>query len=118
MEDKSIRGQASEPVVILPGPGVREAAHYAEVEHWARRRAETLRMFYNHATICVIANFVILLIDISTPGPVWFYNILLGWGLVLSLHALYAYELVPWSTLDWEYRTAKKLIEFRRRQQA
>ncbi len=69
----------------------------------------------NHATIYVIANFVILLVDISTPGGAWFYDVLLGWGLFLGLHALYAYELVPWSTLDWEHRTVKKLIEFRLR---
>ena len=40
---------------------------------------------------------------------------LLGWGLFLGLHALYAYELVPWSTLDWEHRTVRKLIEQKRR---
>jgi hypothetical protein len=61
----------------------------------------------------VIANFVILLIDLSTPGVPWFYDILLGWGLILGLHALHAYELVPWSTLDWEQRTVGKLIERR-----
>ena len=118
MEGKPTRGRASEPMAILPGPGFREAAYYAEVEQWAWRRVGSMRLFYNHATVYVIANFAILLIDISTPGTAWFYNILLGWGLFLSLHALHAYELVPWSTLDWEHRTAKKLIEFRRRQQA
>ena len=116
MEGKPTRGQAPEPAAILPNPRVRGAAHYGEVEYWAWRRAGSLRVFYNHATIYVIANFVILLIDISTPGPAWFFNVLLGWGLFLSLHALYTYELVPWSILDWEHRTAKKLIESRRRQ--
>jgi hypothetical protein len=115
MRQRPNSGQASEPATILPGPGVREAGHYAELEQWAWHRVRSLRMFYNHATIYVIANFIILLIDISTPGPAWFYNILLGWGLFLGLHALYAYELVPWSRLDWEQRTVKKLIEHRLR---
>jgi 2TM domain len=115
MRQRPTRGEASEPVAILPGPGVREAGDYAELEQWAWRRVRSLRAFYNHATVYVIANFVILLIDISTPGGAWFYDVLLGWGLFLGLHALYAYELVPWSTLDWEHRTAKKLIEFRLR---
>src|SRR5215471_3157020 len=115
MQNKRTKGQASEPVTILPGPGVREAARYAELEQWAWRRVRSLRVFYNHATVYVIANFVILLIDLSTPGGAWFYDILLGWGLFLSLHALHAYELVPWSTFDWEQRTVKRLIEHRLR---
>ena len=40
---------------------------------------------------------------------------MLGWGLFLGLHALYAYELLPWPTLDWEHRTVRKLIEQKRR---
>jgi len=106
-----MRGQASEAIAVLPGPSAREAAHYAELEQWAWRRVRSLRVFYNHATIYVIANLVILLIDLSTPGDPWSYDVLLGWGLFLGLHALYAYELVPWSTLGWEQRTVRKLIE-------
>ena len=113
VERKPTRGQASEPATILPGPGVREAAEYAEAEQWAWRRVKSLRLFYNHATVYVIANIVILLVDKSTPGGPWFYNVLLGWGLFLGLHALYAYELIPWSRLDWESRTVKSLIESR-----
>jgi hypothetical protein len=110
-----MRGQGSEAVTVLPGPGAREAAHLAELEQWAWRRVRSLRVFYNHATLYVVANFLILLIDLSTPGHPWFYNVLLGWGLFLGLHALYAYELVPWSTLNWEQRAVKKLMEQRLR---
>ena len=90
-----------------------EAANHAKLEQWAWRRVNSLRLLYNHATVYVIGNFVILLIDLSTPGVPWFYDILLGWGLFLGLHALHAYELVSWSTLDWEQRTVRKLIEHR-----
>ena len=110
-----MRGRASESVTVLPGVAAREAAQHAELEQWAWRRVRSLRSFYNHATIFVIANFLILLVDISTRGNPWFYDVLLGWGLFLGLHALYAYELVPWSRLDWEHRTVKKLIEHRLR---
>jgi hypothetical protein len=115
LERKPMRGQASEEVVVLPGPGVRRLAHQAELEQWAWRRIRSLRLFYNHATLYVILNFVLLLVDVSTPGRPWFYDVMLGWGLFLGLHALYAYELVPWSTLDWEHRTVRKLIEQKRR---
>jgi hypothetical protein len=48
-------------------------------------------------------------------GQPWFYDVLPGWGLFLGLHALHAYDLVPWSNFDWEQRTAKRLIEKRLR---
>jgi len=113
LAQKSMRGQGSEAVTVLPGPGAREAARLVELEQWAWRRVRSLRVFYNHATLYVVTNFVILLIDLSTRGSPWFYNVLLGWGLFLGLHALYAYELVPWSTLNWEQRAVRKLIEQR-----
>jgi len=115
LQRKPLRGQGSEEVVVLPGPGVRHLAQQAELEQWAWRRVRSLRFFYNHVTIYVIANFVLLLVDISTPGDPWFYDVMLGWGLFLGFHALYAYELVPWSTLNWEQRTVRKLMEQRRR---
>ena len=115
MQRKPMRGQGSETVTVLPGPGVREIAHQAELERWAWRRVATLRLFYTHLSIYVILNLIILLIDLSTPGQAWFYEVLLGWGLFLGLHALHAFDLVPWSTFDWERRTVERLIEKRLR---
>lgn len=109
-----IRGTGSEPVELQPGVGVREAAREAELEQWAWRRVKELRLFYSHLTIYVIINFALLLIDVSTPGDPWFYKVLLGWGLFVGLHAAYAYELLPWSTRDWEQRTVKTLMEAQR----
>ena len=111
MQRKPIRGQGSETITVLPGPGVREAARQMELEQWAWRRMRALRVFYSHVVAFVTCNFVLLLIDISTPGTPWFYDVLLGWGLFLGLHALYAFDLVPWATFDWEQRTVRRLIE-------
>jgi hypothetical protein len=90
---------------------VREAAREAELERWAWRRVKALRLFYSHLTVYVVLNIVILLVDVSTPGEVWFYKVLLGWGLLLSLHAAYTYELLPWSGSDWETRKVQQLID-------
>lgn len=110
-----IRGQDSEPIELRPGIGVREAARQAELEKWAWRRVRSLRAFYSHMTAYVIINFVLFLIDSATPGPAWFYAPLTGWGLVLCLHALHAYEMLPWTTHDWEQRKVRDLIESRSR---
>jgi hypothetical protein len=114
-EIRRMRGQGSEPVPIQAGIAVREAARAAEVEQWAWRRIRALRLFYNHLTVFVIVNFILLLVDVSTPGPPWFYQVLLGWGMFVALHAVHTYELLPWTNRDWEQRKVDELIEERRR---
>ena len=43
---------------------------------------------YVHATIFVLVNATLLLIDALTPGSWWFYWPLAGWGIGLAAHAL------------------------------
>jgi hypothetical protein len=107
----AIRGQQSEPTELHPGVSVREAARVAELEKWAWGRARALRIFYSHLTAYVVINFVLFLIDSTSSGPMWFYAPLVGWGLVICLHALHAYELLPWTTQDWERRKVRELID-------
>ena len=109
-----VKGGASEPVILGAGAGVREAAREVELEQWAWRKVRKLRFLYTHLTIFALGNFILLLVDVSTPGETWFYKVLLGWGLIAGLHAAYAYELLPWTTRDWEQRKAQELIEERR----
>jgi hypothetical protein len=112
--EQRIRGKGSEPVELAPGIGVREAAREAELEQWAWRRVKSLRLFYTHLTIYAIVNFILLLIDVSTPGDPWFYQVLLGWGLFIGLHAAQTYEMLPWSSRNWEQRKVQELIEHER----
>jgi hypothetical protein len=110
-----MRGQGSEPVELRPGVSAREAARQAEVEQWAWRRVRKLRAFYSHLTAYVAVNFVLFLIDSMSSGPAWFYAPLTGWGLVICLHALHTYEMLPWLTQDWEQRKVRELIDGRLR---
>jgi 2TM domain len=108
-----MRGQATEPVELRPGIGARHVARAAETERWARHRVRSLRAFYTHLTVYALVNFVLVLIDASTPGEPWFYKPLLGWGLLLALHAAQAYEMIPWLSHDWEQRKVDELIRQR-----
>jgi 2TM domain len=110
-----MRGQGSEPVELRPGVSAREAAQLAEIEQWAWRRVRALRGFYSHLTAYVIINFVLFMIDSTTPGPAWFYAPLIGWGLLVCLHGLHAYEMLPWTTQGWEERKVRELIDSRTR---
>ena len=89
---------------------MRQAAREAELEQWAWRRVRALRLFYTHLTVYALLNILLLLINAST-GESWFYKVLLGWGLLLSLHAAYTYELLPWSSHDWEQRKVQQLVD-------
>jgi hypothetical protein len=115
MEHGRMRGQDSEPIELRPGLSAREAARMAELEQWAWRRVRSLRAFYSHLTAYVLVNFVLFLIDSTTAGPAWFYIPLTGWGLLLCLHALHAYEMLPWTTQGWEQRKVRDLIDTRLR---
>ncbi len=109
-----VRGGASEPIELRAGAGVREAAREVELEQWAWRKVKSLRLLYTHLTIYALGNVILLLIDISTPGEVWFYKVLIGWGLLAGLHAAYTYELLPWSSRDWEQRKVRELMDEQR----
>jgi hypothetical protein len=116
-EDSDVRGQGTEPVELRPGVFAREQAKLAEIEQWAWRRVRAMRAFYTHLTIFVGINFILFLVDSATAGPTWFYLPLLGWGLVLSLHGLHAYDLLPWTTQGWEQRKVRELIITRMREE-
>jgi hypothetical protein len=112
-----VRGQGSEPSELRPGAFVREAARRAEIEQWAWRRVRAMRAFFTHLTIFVGINFILFLVDSATAGPTWFYVPMLGWGLLLALHGLHAYDLLPWTTPGWEQRKVRELIIGRMRQE-
>jgi len=114
-EKPRIRGTGAEPVKLEPGAAVREAARDAELERWAWKRIAALRAFYTHLSIYALVNFLLLVVDMATPGGPWFFFPLLGWGLGLGMHAAQAYELLPWFTRDWEQRKVKEMMEGRER---
>src|ERR1700722_5113506 len=106
-----MRGRDSEPVELRPGASAREAARAAELEQWAWRRVRSLKAFYSHLTAYILVNFVLCFIEQAPAGPAWFYIPLIGWGLLVVLHARHAYEMLPWTTQDWEHRKVRELID-------
>jgi hypothetical protein len=114
-EEAMVRGRASEPVELKPGVFVREEARRAEIEQWAWRRVRAMRAFFTHLTIFVGINFILFLVDSATAGPAWFYIPMLSWGLLLALHGLHAYDLLPWTTQGWEQRKVRELVISRMR---
>lgn len=116
-EALGMRGRGSEPVELRPGAGVRQQARMAEIEQWAWGRVRAMRAFYTHLTLYVGINFILFVVDSAMPGPMWFYLPALSWGLILALHGLHAYDLLPWTTQGWEHRKVRELIILRLRQE-
>ena len=106
-------GKANEPVELRPGIDVRKEAERIEVEQWAWRRMYAIRAFYTHLTIYAVVNFLLVVIDLATPGGPWFFYALVGWGLGLGLHAAQTFERLPWFSRDWEDAKVADLIEKR-----
>lgn len=40
-----------------------------------------------HAIAYVVVNLILLVVDLSSPGGLWFFWPLLGWGVGLGYHA-------------------------------
>ena len=87
----------------------------AEVYRRARARMLARKGFFIHGLVYVCVNAMLFLIDQVTPGPVWFYWPLLGWGIGLAAHAVVTFQ--PFSIFGgaWEERTMARLIEDERR---
>ena len=69
-----------------------------ELRQTARKRAQAKLSFLGHLGIYLVVNIILLLVNLLTsPGGLWFYWALLGWGIGLAAHGIgvYATDLVP-----------------------
>ncbi len=81
------------------------------VERDARRQVSMLRGFYHHLLVFAVVNTGMLAINlIASPGRLWFYWPLLGWGIWLSLHAFATFSRGRWLGAEWEERKLRELL--------
>lgn len=80
-------------------------------ERDARRQVGMLRGFYSHLMVFAAVNAGLLAINlIASPGRLWFYWPLLGWGIWLVLHAVGTYGRGRWLGAEWEERKLRELL--------
>ena len=78
----------------------------------ARRRVRTIKGFYAHLIVYLIVNAGLLLINLfNQPGGWWFVWPLLGWGIAVVAHAVFAFGIGGWLGNDWEERQIRKIAE-------
>jgi hypothetical protein len=75
----------------------------------ARKRAEAKIGFYIHTIVYVLVNAMLITLDLTgSPGKVWFYWPLFGWGIGLALHALKVFGNHGRGTPGWKERMIER----------
>lgn len=65
----------------------------------ARNRAEAKYRFFMHAAVYSAVMVLLVLIDVLTPGPIWFVWPMIGWGFAVALHGVGVYFLADKSAV-------------------
>ena len=80
---------------------------YAERD--AMRFVRSMRLFFTHLIVyvCVMA-FLLTLNLVTGPNYIWVVWPAIGWGMLLGIHALSVYGLVPLFSRDWEKQQIEK----------
>ena len=78
----------------------------------AKSRVAQLRAFYTHLTTFIVVNLFLLAINLLTDRhSLWFYWVVLGWGIGLAAHAMQVYAGGTWFGRDWEERKIRELMD-------
>ncbi len=78
----------------------------------AKKRVEEIRSFYSHLFVYVVVNAGLFLLNIITsPRSLWFYWVLIGWGIGLAIHALNLFGTEKILGRDWEEKKIKEFME-------
>ena len=80
-------------------------------ERDARRQVHGLRSFYHHLLVFAMVNSGLAAINfVVSPGRLWFYWPLLGWGVWLVLHAFATFARGRWLGAEWEEQKVRQLM--------
>lgn len=87
---------------------------YSEAERYyqAQEKVKEIRKFYEHLTVYVLCNPIIIIVNFMTsPGYLYFWYSLLGWGVAIVLHGLKAFDRFPFFSKEWEKRKIDEILE-------
>lgn len=87
---------------------------YTEEERYfkAKKRVEEIKGFYGNLIAYIVVNTGLIILNLMTsPGHLWFYWPLLGWGIGLVLHGLKVFDYMPYFSKEWEEKKIKELMD-------
>lgn len=78
----------------------------------AKERVKELKGFYVHITLYVIVNTGLFIVNmVASPGNLWFYWPLLGWGIGVIVHAFSVFGFGRLFGADWEEKKVREIME-------
>jgi Na+/melibiose symporter-like transporter len=78
----------------------------------ARKRVEAIKGFYIHLGVYLVVNLFLFLLNIITsPDQLWFYWVLLGWGIGIVAHAFFVFGFGRLFGADWEEKKIREIME-------
>ncbi|MFD1602657.1 2TM domain-containing protein [Flavobacterium artemisiae] len=88
--------------------------NYTEAERYyeAQKKVEEIKKFYQHLTVYVLTNPIVIVVNLTTsPHYLWFLYCLFGWGIAIVMHGLKAFDYAPFFNKEWEARKIKEILE-------
>ncbi|MBR9689483.1 MAG: 2TM domain-containing protein [Candidatus Altiarchaeota archaeon] len=83
------------------------------------RRDEEMHKFVKHVVAYAAINVLLAVMNfIYSPGVLWFFYPLLGWGIVIAVHYLEAVMWVDTHTQETLAHTENRAIAFKKRVEA
>ena len=76
----------------------------------AKKKVESIKGFYGNLTSYIGVNAILIFINLYTsPEYLWFFWLLIWWGVGVVFHGLKVFEVFPVLGKEWE---EKKIQEF------
>ncbi len=78
----------------------------------AMKKVEMIKWFYVDLGLYVVINLGLFLLNIlTTPDDLWFYWVMLAWGIGLAAHAVVVYGFSSVLGDEWEERKIRELMD-------
>jgi hypothetical protein len=78
----------------------------------AKKRVKEIKDFYQHLTTYLVINALLFVINMLTsPGYLWFYWPLFGWGIAVAIHAMSVFGTGRLWGKEWEDRKIREIME-------
>jgi fumarate reductase subunit C len=88
--------------------------NYTEAERYyqAHKKVKEIKEFYQHLTVYLLCNPVVIIVNLLTsPGYLYFWFSVLGWGVAIVLHGLKAFDRIPFFSKEWEERKIQEFLD-------
>ena len=77
----------------------------------AQKKVEELKGFYGNLSSYIIVNIGLIILNLVTsPGHLWFFYPLLGWGIGVAIHGMSVFNYMPFLNRDWEEKKIQELM--------